>query len=277
MLSTRDVKRKIRSVRNIEQITRAMKTVASVKLRRAEARIRAARPYADKMAQMLASLGAVEIEHPLLQQRPVRTVGLVIIGADRGLCGSYNHNVMRRAAVAALAAPKVELMPLARKAADFARRSKQIVREGLARLGDEPKFAEVSAVADQAAGLYAAGAWDAVELVYTRYWGGQQSQVVAERLLPMAPPQGAPREFIFEPPAPVLLEALLPRFIRTRVWAAVLDAQASEHAARMIAMTLATDNAGEMIDSLTLEYNKARQASITRELLDIVGTAEALA
>jgi len=277
MLSTRDVKRKIRSVRNIEQITRAMKTVASVKLRRAEARIRAARPYADKMAQMLASLGAVEIEHPLLQQRPVRTVGLVIIGADRGLCGSYNHNVMRRAAVAALAAPKVELMPLARKAADFARRSKQIVREGLARLGDEPKFAEVSAVADQAAGLYAAGAWDAVELVYTRYLGGQQSQVVAERLLPMAPPQGAPREFIFEPPAPVLLEALLPRFIRTRVWAAVLDAQASEHAARMIAMTLATDNAGEMIDSLTLEYNKARQASITRELLDIVGTAEALA
>jgi F-type H+-transporting ATPase subunit gamma len=277
MLSTRDVQRKIRSVRNIEQICRAMKTVASVKLRRAEARIRAARPYADKMAEMLASLALVEIEHPLLEQRPVRTTGIVIIGADRGLCGSYNHNLMRRAAAAAQAPPKAELMPLGRKAADFARRSKETVRGGLARLGDEPKFADVIGVADQAAGLYAAGEWDAVELVYTRYLGGQQSQVLAERLLPIEPPRGVRREFIFEPPAPVLLEALLPRYIRTRMWAAVLEAQASEHAARIAAMTLATDNAGEMIDSLTLEYNKARQASITRELLDIVGTAEALA
>jgi len=277
MLSTRDVRRKIRSVRNIEQITRAMKTVASVRLRRAEQRIRAARPYADKMAEMLASLGSLEIEHPLLQQRPVCTAGIIIIGADRGLCGSYNHNVMRHAAQAAHQVPQAELVPVGRKAGDFARRAGPAARAGLRRLGDEPSFSDVAAVADQAAGLYGAGEWDAVQLVYTRYLGGQQSQVVTERLLPIEPPRGAPREFIFEPRAPVLLEALLPRFIRTRVWTAVLDAQASEHAARMIAMTLATDNAQEMIDSLTLEYNKARQSSITKELLDIVGTAEALA
>ena len=277
MLSTRDVKRKIRSVRNIEQICRAMKTVASVKLRRAEGRIRSARPYADKMAQMLACLGAVEDDHPLLRQRPVATAGIVIIAADRGLCGGYNHNIMRHATAAVQAVTQAELMALGRKAADFARRAKVTVRDGLARLGDEPQFAQVAAVADQAAALYAAGEWDAVDLVYARYLGGQQSRVVAERLLPITPPAGAPRQLIFEPPAPVLLEALLPRFIRTRVWTAVLDAQASEHAARMVAMTLASDNALEMIDALTLEYNKARQAAITRELLDIVGTAEALA
>ena len=277
MLSTRDVKRKIRGVRNIEQICRAMKTVASVRLRHAEARVRAARPYADKMAEMLASVGSAGIEHPLLQQREVVTVGVIVISGDRGLCGSYNNNVIRRAASAALQAPRAGLMPLGRKANDFIRRAGYSSRDGLSPLGDDPQFGDVCAAADAAAGLYAAGEWDAVELVYTRYLGGQESQVVAERLLPIEPPADAPREFIYEPAAPALLNELLPRFIRTRVWTAVLDAQASEHAARLVAMTLATDNAQEMIDSLTLEYNKARQASITTELLDIVGTAEALA
>jgi len=278
MLSVRDVKRKIRSVRNIEQITRAMRTVASVKLRRATARVRGARPYADKMAEMLAALGTLDIEHPLLELRPVRTLGVIPISADRGLCGSYNANVIRAAVAAVRGARRAELITVGRKVSDFARRAGFSVRERLSPRGDEPGFMDLARVADAAAALYAAREWDAVEIIYTRFVSGMQAPVVSERLLPLAPPPAAPPgEFIFEPDAPALLAELLPRYVRTRVWTAVLDAVASEHAARVAAMGLATDNAGELIESLTRQYNKARQAGITRELIDIVGTAEALA
>lgn len=277
MLSTRDVKRKIRSVRNIEQICRAMRTVASVKLRRAQQRIRGARPYADKMAEVLACLGGLEIEHPLLGTRPLHAAGIIAVSADRGLCGGYNTNLLRAALAAAQRAPRAELMPLGRKVADFCRRAGLTVRDRLSPLGDSPTFGDIARIADQAAGLYASREWDAVELVYTHFLPGQQGRVVCERLLPLEAAPVAPRGFIFEPAAPELLDQLLPRYIRTRVWTAVLDAAAGEHAARVTAMSLATDNAQEMIDSLTREYNKARQATITRELIDIVGTAEALA
>ena len=277
MLSTRDVKRKIRTVRNVEQICRAMKTVASIKLRRADTLIRAARPYADKMAAVLESLGAVEIEHPLLQHRAVRTTGIIAISADRGLCGSYNANVIRRAQLAVRSAARPQLITIGRKASDFLRRAGCEVRDRLSPLGDEVDFGHLARAADLAAQLYADGDWDVVDVIYTRFVRGQQSPVVQERLLPVARRPEAPREFIYEPSAPRLLDELLPRFIRTRLWAALLDAKAAEHEARVTAMTLATDNAQEMIDSLTLQYNKARQAAITGELLDIVGTAEALA
>jgi len=277
MLSTRDVRRKIQSVRNIEQICRAMRTVASVKLRRAQARIRGARPYADKMAQILSALGSLEVEHPLLAVRAVRTTGIIPISADRGLCGAYNANVMRAAVASVIRTPHAELMPIGRKVNDFCRRAGYTVRDRLSPMGDDPEFATVSRVADEAARLYARREWDAVELIYTRFATARQPQVVSERLLPLTPPEGAPREFIYEPSAPALVDELLPRYIRTRVWTAVLDAAASEHAARVAAMSLATDNASDLIESLTLEYNKARQLGITRELLDIVGTAEALA
>jgi F-type H+-transporting ATPase subunit gamma len=277
MLSTRDVKRKIRTVRNIEQICRAMKTVASIKLRRADTLIRAARPYADKMAAILESLGAVEIEHPLLEHRAVRTTGIIAISADRGLCGSYNANVIRRAQLAVGSAAHPQLITIGRKASDFLRRAGCEVRDRLSPLGDEVDFGRLARAADLAAQLYADRQWDAVDIIYTRFVRGQQSPVVQERLLPVARRPEAPREFIYEPSAPRLLDQLLPRLIRTRLWAAVLDAKAAEHEARVTAMTLATDNAQEMIDSLTLQYNKARQAAITGELLDIVGTAEALA
>ncbi len=277
MLSTRDVKRKIRTVRNIEQICRAMKTVASIKLRRADARIRAARPYADRMAEILACLGALDIDHPLLEQRPVHVAGVIVISSDRGLCGSYNASIIRHAQAAAAQTEHPEFISLGRKVSDFLRRAGRRVRERFSPLGDEVEFSQLSHVADLAARLYADGEWDAVDLAYTRFVRGQHSPVVQERLLPLSPSHRTPRQFIYEPSAPALLDELLPRFIRTRVWAAALDAKASEHASRVAAMTLATDNAGEMIEALTLEYNKARQAGITRELLDIVGTAEALA
>jgi F-type H+-transporting ATPase subunit gamma len=277
MLSTRDVKRKIRTVRNIEQICRAMKTVASIKLRRADARIRAARPYADRMAGILACLGALELDHPLLQQRPLHVTGVIVISGDRGLCGSYNASILRHAQAAAARAEHVEFISLGRKVSDFLRRTGLPVRERISPVGDEVEFGQLAQVADLATELYADGEWDAVDLAYTRFARGQHSPVVQERLLPLSAPQGPPRQFIYEPSAPALLEELLPRFIRTRVWAAALDAKAAEHAARVAAMTLATDNAGDMIQALTQEYNKARQATITRELLDIVGTAEALA
>jgi F-type H+-transporting ATPase subunit gamma len=277
MLSTRDVRRKIQSVRNIEQICRAMRTVASVKLRRAQAQIRGARPYADKMAGILAALGALEMEHPLLAVRPVRTTGIIPISADRGLCGAYNANVARAVVTSVIRVPHAELIPLGRKVSDFCRRAGYTVRDRLSPLGEEPAFGTVARMADHAAQLYTRGEWDAVELVYTRFLTGRQPQVVSELVLPLTPPEGEKQEFIYEPSAPALVDELLPRFIRTRIWTAVLDAAASEHAARVTAMSLATDNATDLIESLTLEYNKARQLGITRELLDIVGTAEALA
>jgi F-type H+-transporting ATPase subunit gamma len=276
MLSTRDVRRKIQSVRNIEQICRAMRTVASVKLRRAQARIRGARPYADKMAEILGALAALDLEHPLLAARPVRTTGIIPISADRGLAGAYNSNAIRAVVASVTRTPHAELMPIGRKINDFSRRVGYTVRERLSPVGDPPEFTAVARVADAAAHLYAQGEWDAVELIYTRFAGARQP-VVSETLLPLQRPEGTPRDFIYEPSAPALVDELLPRYIRTRIWTAVLDAAASEHAARVAAMGLATDNASDLIDSLTLQYNKARQLGITRELLDIVGTAEALA
>jgi F-type H+-transporting ATPase subunit gamma len=277
MLSTRDVRRKIRSVQNIEQICRAMRTVASVKLRRAQARIRGARPYADTMAQILSSLGALQMPHPLLERRPVHVTGILAISADRGLCGSYNANVIRAVATAVGEATHAELIPVGRKVSDFCRRAQYTVRDRLSPTGDQPSFAAVARVADEAAGFYAAREWDEVLLIYTTFAVGQSGRVVVERLLPIEPPRDPGRQFIFEPSAEILLDELLPRYVRTRAWTAVLDATASEHAARVQAMSLASDNARDLIGSLTLEYNKARQAAITGELLDIVGTAEALA
>jgi len=254
-----------------------MRTVASVKLRHAQARIRGARPYADKMAEVLASLGAAQVPHPLLDVRPVRVTGIVAISADRGLCGSYNANVIRAVAGTVYDATRAEIIPLGRKVSDFCRRAQYTVRGRLSPLGDEPGFPAVAGMADRAAEFYAVREWDEVLLVYTRFTSGQQGRVVTERLLPVEVPAGTPRRFIFEPNAETLLDELLPRYVRTRVWTAVLDAAASEHAARVQAMSLASENARDLIGSLTLEYNKARQAAITGELLDIVGTAEALA
>jgi len=278
MLSTRDIQRKIRSVGNIEQICRAMKAVSSVKLRRAQQRIRGARPYADHMSHLLARFAAGGAEHPFFQRRPVRAVGLIVITADKGLAGAFNVNLIRAAALAAGAAPASQLITIGRKGAAFFARRRYQIQGSLSPMGPEPDFLQVAPLADAAGRLFAEGAWDEVRIIYSAFRGGARTQITESLLLPIEPPKeiAGPLDLICEPPAGEMLGRLLPRYLRTVVFTAVLDSVASEHAARVAAMTQATTNAEEMIRSLTLEYNKARQAGITGELLDIVGTSEAL-
>ena len=279
MLSTRDIRRKIRTVRNIQQICRAMKTVASIRLRRAEVRLANARPYGEKLRQVVASLAGAAPEHPFFAVRPPERLCLVVITADKGLCGAYNGNVMRAALEELVAAGGGSVVTLGRKGRDFFRRRGYAVIDQVVPLGGEPVFLDLLPVADHLGELFAQGALDRVLLVYTRFLSSSRHQVVAETVLPIQAPTPAlvARDFIFEPPAPQLLAHLLPRYLRTLVSQAALEASASEHGARVMAMTAASDNAEEVIHDLTRDYHKARQAGITKEITEIVAAAEALA
>lgn len=275
MLSTRDIQRKIRTVRNIQQICRAMKTVSSIKLRKAEERILAARPYAEALSDMVQSLGREgEYEHPLLAVREVKRVGVVAISADKGLAGSFNTNLIREASNLVKASANVTTVALGRKVADAFRRQGFAIEAAVNPLGNSPEFRDIAALADHIGALYANGMWDAVELVYTRYGG----RIERMQLLPIVPPEEdlLGGSVIFEPDPAAILQQVLPRYLRTVLFTAVLSSIAAEHSARVAAMSLATENADDLIDSLTMEYNKSRQATITGELTDIVGAAEAL-
>jgi F-type H+-transporting ATPase subunit gamma len=280
----RDIRRRIRVVKNIQQITNAMKMVSAARLRRAQDRAESARPYADKMFSMLESLSraASQVEHPLLEVRPEQNVAVVVIGAERGLAGSYNVNLMR--SVVELLRERdpstVKLLVLGRRAVTFLRRLKfDIIMSG-----DLPaaniQFADVRAIASKVRNLFASKEVDAVYLVYAKFINAAVQQPTTLKLLPIQPPSGedigSPTEYVFEPDAESLFARLLPSYVDTQVFRAAVEAVASEHGARMTAMTLATKNAGDVIDNLTLSYNKARQDAITKELLEIVGGAEAL-
>ena len=278
-LSPRDIRRKMGSIRNIQQICRAMRAVAAVRLRRAEERLNGARPYAEKMNELVARLAAAGASHPWLEPRPeVKNLGVVMISSDKGLCGSYNVNLIRAAEEATRVETPVSLAVLGRKVHDYFARRGYDVRSRLVPVGAEPEWAPVAEVADAIGELYSTGAWDRVLLVSTHFVSAARTRVQAAELLPVtasAATEAGP-DYIYEPASKALLETLLPRYLRTRLYLATLEAAASEHAARVIAMAAATDNAQEMLDELTLTFNKARQATITRELTDIVGTAEAL-
>lgn len=275
MLSTRDIQRKIRTVRNIQQICRAMKTVSSIKLRKAEERIFAARPYADAMRGMVAGLANAEYTHPLLSVREVRRTMIVAISADKGLAGAYNTNIIREAlALTRAQHGEVSLLPIGRKIADVVRRQHLPADLVINPLGAEPQFRTFAVLADDIGQRYAGAQVDRVLLLYSRFGGGIETQ----QLLPIVAPEGAPAvgDVIYEPSPAEILEQLLPRYLRTTLYTAVLSAVAAEHAARVAAMTLATENAEDVITQLTMDYNKSRQSSITSELVDIVGAAEAL-
>lgn len=275
MLSTRDIQRKIRTVRNIQQICRAMKTVSSIKLRKAEERIVAARPYASALREVVARLCGVEYPHPLLEvHSEIRRTGVVAISADKGLAGSYNTNVIRDASNLVRGIDDVQVIPIGRKMTDSFRRQGFQIETAISPLGAVPEFRTIAALADQIGDLYARGVWDRVDIVYTEFGG----RVTIEQLLPIQPPAGEEviGDFIYEPNPGAILERILPRYLRTLLFTAVLSAVAAEHAARVAAMSLATENADDLIGRLTLEYNKSRQASITSELVDLVGAAAAL-
>jgi F-type H+-transporting ATPase subunit gamma len=283
----RDIQRRIRSVQSTQKITRAMKLVAAAKLRRAQERIAEARPYATKMGEVLSSL-ALRCDpgaHPLLARREPGRKVLMVISADRGLCGAFNSNIIRRSLDLLRAAPgevQFSLTVVGRKVRDFYRRRPYTLRSEYVNFFDKLAYEHAAAIARDLIQAYTQQEFDEVELVYNEFRSVTTQRVRVETLLPIQPLAGAGGEegtaldYVYEPSPGPLLERLLPKHIETQVYRALMESLAGECGARMTAMDNATRNAGEMIDMLTLQFNKARQEKITKELLEIVGGAEAL-
>lgn len=297
MATVREIKRRIRSVKNIAQVTRALEAVSASRVRKAQAQVLATRPYAQQAWEVLTSLalqaGAGASIHPLLATRPVKNVGMITISGDRGLAGAYNVNVVRQTLefIRDQRVP-VQLVTVGRKGRELLLRAGQNVVAEFSNLSAAPTALEVSPIGRIVVDDFLAGTVDEVYVAYTEFINLIQQKPSIKRLLPLKIGDeermmaeytaGAQvgrltrREYLYEPDRRGLLDMLIPRFIEMQVYQAVLESLASEHAARMNAMRNATDSARDLLTQLTLTYNKARQQSITSELLDIAGGAEAL-
>jgi len=285
MATIRQINRRIKSVRNTSKVTKAMQMIAASKMKRAQERTLAARPYADKICQVLADLAAQtrvgEEGHPLLVKRPVNNIAVIHITPDRGLCGGLVANINRSAArfIMDNKGVPVSNVTIGRKGRDFMLRSGQKVRAEFINISDKPSVSDVLPVARIVVEDYTAGLVDEVYISYTQFINTVSQKPAMVKLLPIEPAvfeAGKNNEYIYEPSSREVIEALLPRFIEMSLYHALLEAIASEQSARMVAMRNATDNAHELIGELTLKYNKARQEMITKELLDIVGGVAAL-
>ena len=285
MANIRLIRRRIRSIQSTAQITRAMEMIASLKMKRAQERGLAGRPYAEKIHQIIADLAALshpgELLHPLLQKRAVSNIAVVHITPDRGLCGGLVANINRTAASFILEQKaQVNAIAVGRKGRDFIRRCNVNLCAEFTQLGDQPGLLDTLPISRIVIDDYTSNLFDEVYLTYTRFISTMVQKPVIERLLPVEPavlPAEQNVDYIYEPDPTVVLGELLPRFVEMQVYHAVLESIASEQSARMVAMRNATDNAKELIDELTLVYNKARQEMITNELLDITGGAMAMA
>jgi len=294
--STREIRRRIRSVKNISQVTRAMQMVAASKMRRAQEQVLATRPYAEKAWEVLSHLSAQhgidEGAHPLLQVRDVELIGMVLITADKGLCGSYNHNMVQAALryIRELPYP-VELITVGKRGRDAMWRLRQNIVAEYSDLPPQPRLLDITPIARTVMDGFISGHYDAVYLAHTDFINTLVQRPAIWQLLPIRPLQlgvspvseyrgqesSAPGvEYLYEPDPQTILGTVLPRFTELQIYQAVLEALASEHSARMVAMRNATENANELLDDLTLTYNRARQEAITKEMLDIAGGAEAL-
>lgn len=283
MPSTREIRRRIRSVRNMSQVTKAMEMVAASRMRRAQQRVLASRPYADLMREMMADLAAqplgAEPLHPLLVRRPVRNVGLVVVSPNRGLCGSLPANLMRTVATYMLQHKETPTRSIAvgRKGRDWLARYARNLDAEFTGLGDQPSYMETTPIARVVIDEYERGDVDEVYLVYTRFINTLNQRPEMRKLLPVEPGENANRlEYIYEPSPGAVLSELLPRYVEVQIYQTILEAIASEQSARMVAMRNATDNAKDLVKELTLTYNKVRQANITREVAEISAGAAAL-
>jgi F-type H+-transporting ATPase subunit gamma len=278
-----DIRRRIRSVKNTQQITKAMKMVSAAKLRRAQEAMFAARPYARKMMEVLNSLAtrAPEESHPLLQDRGDARVMLAIVTADKGLCGGFNANIIRAAArflEDRAGSGELDLALVGRKGRDFFRRRRYTVRHEHVGVFQALQYPAAQKIAQQFMDDFQSGKVDRVFLVYNEFKTVISQRVVIEQLLPIArlppgPDALAAQDYIYEPEPARIFERLLPKHVEMQVWRALLESNAAEHGARMAAMDAATNNAGEMIDRLTLYMNKVRQAAITKEIIEVVSGA----
>ena len=282
MSTLRVLRRRIRSVEKTQQITKAMEMVAAAKLRRAQGRALAARPYASKITAMLENLAgaAIEHDHPLFKLREARSTALVLVTSDRGLCGAYNANLLRAAEQRLREAPAgTKLVLIGRKGRDYFRRRRYPVLAAHTPVPAEASLEFARRLTEDLIGRFLAGQVDRVELMFTRFLSLLRRRVVVESFLPVGAERaagGAGATTLFEPDAESIFAELLPRYATAKLFATLADSLASEQSARMIAMGAARKNAGELIDILVLRRNRVRQAAITRELLDIVGGAEAL-
>lgn len=292
MATLRDIKRRIRSVKNIAQSTRALQLVASSKMRRAQDRVTAARPYSEQLQRLLsrlASAGGLDEPQPLMEQRPLHNLGMILVSPDRGFCGALPGNVNRHAAQTVLeemraagdganAQNQSYFVAVGRKGRDFVVRSRQHLLGEFTQYGDNPDINLVRAIARLATDAYLNNEVDRVDLVYAKFVSPAVQQPVTIQLLPVTPPaqeEGPVEEYIFEPDPATLFAELLPRYIETLIYQAMLESLASQWSAQMIAMKNATDNASELVNDLTLTYNKARQQAITTQILEVVAGANA--
>lgn len=282
MASRREIRRRIRSVKNLAQITKAMQMVAASRMRRAQVRVTSARPYAEAMRDVVAQLAARSgaKDHELLADREVKAVGLIMITPDRGLAGSLVTNINRAVTrfVDDQTVP-VSIIAVGRKGRQFATRAGLNLEAEFSDLGDHPALAAIAPVALQALDDFSAGKVDRVYLAYTRFISTLRQQPEIIQLLPARPPDLPPEAspWNFEPDEPdKVLDALVPRYVESVVFQAMLESLASYHSAQMVAMSAATDNANEMVGELSLEMNKARQAEITKEIAEIATAAGAI-
>jgi F-type H+-transporting ATPase subunit gamma len=282
MASQRDIRRRIGAVRNIKQITRAMQFVAASKLKRAQDATLAARPYSDKLDEVLADLATVlgGEDHPLLAEREGGKRLIVLITTDRGLAGPLNTNTIRFAAREITDhSGDLTVVTVGRKGRDAMRRVGVPLEAHFAGFGDRPSFADVIPLARLITDDFLAGSIGRVDIIYSRFVTTLTQRPELYRLLPIQPSEdtsGIPgNQFIFEPSAAAVLQQLLPRYVATRLFQAVLESKASEESSRMVAMKNATENAEELIEDLTLSYNKVRQSNITREMIEIASGANA--
>ena len=285
MSSTSDIRRRIKSVKSIQQITKAMKMVAAARLRKAQDKALASKPYTDKIIEMLTNVaqGAGDVSHPLLSVREVKKVGYLVLTSDKGLAGAYSSNVIKEALPFVQGRKNVSICALGRKGRDYFKRRDYLIDREYIGISERPTYQDAVQVARDMARDYLTAKYDEIHIVYTRFYSPGHFRPEALKLLPLdTPGQEGPAEgpaaqpIIFEPSASIVLEALLPKYLETVIYGALTQAAASELGSRMLAMSSATDNAQELITSLILNYNKVRQANITREISEIVGGAEAL-
>jgi F-type H+-transporting ATPase subunit gamma len=279
--TARELRRRIRSVKNIAKITKAMQLVAAARMRRAQSRVLEARPYADALRGVLSGLAtqAGRTRNPLLAERPANRVLVIEVTPDRGLCGSLISNMHRRVGRELVdRGSGATMVAVGRKARDFARRTRTTLLAEFTGLPDNPSLSDVTPIARLVIDAYNQEQVDRVLLGYTRFVSTLNQQATLEQLLPVVPPTDVsnPINYIYEPDENVVLDELLPRYVETRLFQAVLESKASEQSARMVAMRNATDNANELARDYTLALNKARQAGITREISEIAAGAAAV-
>lgn len=290
MQGTREIKRRIKSVKNTKQITKAMKMVAAAKLRRAQERAEESRPYTEKMSEVISNISARNdtVEHPLLEVREIKKTGYLVITSDQGLAGGYNSNLLRKLVVTIKqrhkSSDEYDIFVIGKKGREFLKRREFPIVGEITGLSDAPTFLEIKNIANTVVRMYAEGIFDEVYIYYNEFVSAMTQIPSEKKLLPLTNLETDSNNedsklsaFIeFEPSAEDVLGVLLPRYAETLIYSALLNAKASEYGARMTAMESATNNSDEMIDALTLTYNRARQATITQEITEIVAGANAL-